>query len=154
MIRVYRCSQASVYWLPFGEGAIPGTSSRSMFHSSDHHDLPPEIIDDANFPADPCEDFFQFVCGKWIGRVGEPKTSITHFNAMWKLFRKQEQVMLQAEELRDSRAMASAQRFYHKCLTRDDERKSKGGAIAYVMQIIRVKAEISITYQHVHKVTS
>ncbi|EYC03680.1 hypothetical protein Y032_0092g2558 [Ancylostoma ceylanicum] len=33
--------------------------------------------------------------------------------------------------------MASAQRFYQKCLTSDDEWKSKGGPITYVMQIIR-----------------
>ncbi|EYB96573.1 hypothetical protein Y032_0149g2715 [Ancylostoma ceylanicum] len=50
MVRVHRCSQSGVYWLLFGEDAIPGTSSGSIFYRSDHHDLPPEIINGTDSP--------------------------------------------------------------------------------------------------------
>ncbi|KAL6738246.1 hypothetical protein Aduo_011815 [Ancylostoma duodenale] len=45
--------------------------------------------------------------------------------------------MLHAKELEDSRAMASAQIYYEKCLTSDNEWEGKGGSIAFVMEIIR-----------------
>ncbi|EYC03706.1 hypothetical protein Y032_0092g2576 [Ancylostoma ceylanicum] len=50
-----------------------------------------ELLQFAILEADPCEDFYQFVCGNWIERVGEPKTQISHFIAMWKSFKKQEE---------------------------------------------------------------
>ncbi|EYC37372.1 hypothetical protein Y032_0797g2401, partial [Ancylostoma ceylanicum] len=45
--------------------------------------------------------------------------------------------MLESKEFGDSRAMTSAQRFHEKCVSSDEEWKSKGGSINFVMRNIR-----------------
>ncbi|EYB84733.1 hypothetical protein Y032_0311g2147 [Ancylostoma ceylanicum] len=123
--------------------AIGNTCQQQFFevgNSTGYADITKLLRKSIAFSADPCDDFYQFVCGEWIKSVPEPNKSISHVDAFQEMLNKQEAAMLHASELRESRAMASAQRFYEKCLTSEDEWKGKGGSITFVMDVIWVSS--------------
>ncbi|EYC10568.1 hypothetical protein Y032_0055g2631 [Ancylostoma ceylanicum] len=106
-------------------------------NSTDYAKIVKLLRESMDFSADPCEDFYQFACGKWIENIPEPDTKYNRRSVMYEDLLKKNQAMLGSKEFGDSRAMTSAQRFHEKCVSSDEEWKSKGGSINFVMRNIR-----------------
>ncbi|EPB75823.1 hypothetical protein ANCCEY_05063, partial [Ancylostoma ceylanicum] len=95
------------------------------------------MVETNTWEADPCEDFYQFACGKWIESIPEPDMVYDRRKVMYEDLLKENQAILKSKEFGDSRAMTSAQRFHEKCVSSDEEWKSKGGSINFVIRNIR-----------------
>ncbi|EYC10554.1 hypothetical protein Y032_0055g2625 [Ancylostoma ceylanicum] len=108
-------------------------------NSTDYAKVVKLLQESIDFSADPCEDFYQFACGKWIESIPEPDMVYDRRKVMYEDLLKENQAILKSKEFGDSRAMTSAQRFHEKCVSSDEEWKSKGGSINFVIRNIRVR---------------
>ncbi|EYC37382.1 hypothetical protein Y032_0797g2406 [Ancylostoma ceylanicum] len=64
-------------------------------NSTDFAKIVKLLQESMDFSADPCEDFYQFACGKWIENIPEPDTKYNRRSVMYEDLLKKHQGDLQ-----------------------------------------------------------
>ncbi|WKX96995.1 hypothetical protein Q1695_013002 [Nippostrongylus brasiliensis] len=75
-----------------------------------------------DFAADPCEDFFQFACGKWSDSTPIPThaSSVSHFSKLEDRIKKQLRGLFESPIVERSRSIMTLKAMYRKCTDMDE----------------------------------
>ncbi|CAJ0605809.1 unnamed protein product, partial [Cylicocyclus nassatus] len=75
-----------------------------------------------NFSVNPCEDFYEFTCGKWIAShpIPEDKTSYSHFVILNDKVQKKMRDLLESNDVNESKAVSALKAFYKKCMDKNE----------------------------------
>ncbi|EYB97610.1 hypothetical protein Y032_0139g2121 [Ancylostoma ceylanicum] len=88
-----------------------------------------------SFSVDPCEDFYKFACGNWI--TSQSNTTFSFHERLYKIFTRAIKGLLEEDRGPQKVPLTRAQSFYKKCLSSNDEWKSRGGPIQFILEKIR-----------------
>ncbi|KAK6732311.1 hypothetical protein RB195_016598 [Necator americanus] len=101
-----------------------------------------------NYSNDPCEDFYQFACGRWMTEIEEPAWKMAggeFTDNMDKMIAFLEAFFL-SEEVSGSKSVNAMKEVYKSCMSSDDDWKSDGGAIKFVLARIEFSTAYNFPY--------
>ncbi|KAK5976639.1 hypothetical protein GCK32_001211 [Trichostrongylus colubriformis] len=94
-----------------------------------------------NYKVDPCEDFYQFLCGNWIANTNDTLMNweqLSPFRQMSDLYEQKQRKELASREQSKSRAIMQARSFYNSCVQAEEEWNLSGvSGVKYVMGKIK-----------------
>ncbi|KAI6196414.1 Neprilysin-1 [Aphelenchoides besseyi] len=84
-----------------------------------------------NESADPCDDFFEFSCGRWVAlnEIPEDLTSYGHFSEIREKVNREMKDLYEEKEESSSKAINMVKKFYSECMSTEKLNEQKSTAI-------------------------